>query len=209
MEKTVGCAIYPEGTAGIMKSKHIHVVFCGMDGTGKTTLAKFATDWLKRHGRSVVFVHGHGYSVSQTSFGASESWVRRIRRFLYFLVPFAYADNLLTYVLTYRPILKQSDLVSDRYFYDKVVRLMYYGVIGFTAARVLLRLLPRPSVVFFLDADTKVVTNRKNEYTEKELKSFHRFYHYCGNALNATIVDTNLPINKCREQIVHTLLTKI
>lgn len=183
-------------------NKHLHIVFCGMDGSGKTTLADFVMDWLKRQGYPAVFKHGHGYLVSQQSFGFSADSVTQWRGFLQLLVPFAYLDNLSTYVFSYLPALRSAALIADRYFYDKVVRMLYYGIINRQLAKIYLKLLPRPTVVFFLDTSEELAKKRKDEYKISELGEFRRWYKFVGEIVGADTIRTDVTLRKTQQQVL-------
>ncbi|MFQ5444809.1 MAG: hypothetical protein ACE5EK_09350, partial [Nitrospinales bacterium] len=104
------------------------IVFCGMDGSGKTTLSRKVAEHLRKKGISTEWEHGHGYTVSQNSFGTGEDTLRRFRHIFRLGLPLAMSDNLITFYFRYQPVLKVQGLVCDRYFYDKVARLMFYGI---------------------------------------------------------------------------------
>lgn len=183
-------------------SKHLHIVFCGMDGSGKSTLANFLAERLRRNGLKVTNIHGHGYKTTSTSFGLSADTVVKNNRWLRLLLPLAYLDNLLTYVFSYLPILRQQTLISDRYFYDKVVRMLYYGIIDERLARLYLHLLPRPLVVFFLDSSEKIVRKRKDEYDESEYKEFRKWYKFVAKELGVELVMTDVPIAETQKKVL-------
>ena len=73
------------------------IVFCGMDGSGKTTLAKKLVQFFEELGLECEFNHGHKYTVSQDSFGLSEARVNKLRHLFRLLVPLAFVDNLFTF----------------------------------------------------------------------------------------------------------------
>lgn len=183
------------------KKKHHLIVFCGVDGTGKTTLAKKLVEYFEKQGLKPKFIHAHGYTVSQNSFGLDEKKVHSLKYLFKLLLPFAFLDNLFTYYFKYKPILKNKTLICDRYFYDKLARMIYYGICNRFIAKIYLRLLPRPDFVFFLDVDPKKAHQRKKEYSEGELLFFRKIYRLFAKHLRAPIIDTGLPIKICRHKI--------
>lgn len=201
MGEIVGSQVYHPGETGLMK-KYAHIVFCGMDGSGKSTLANLLAEKLRRSGLIVTNIHGHGYKTTRTSFGLSADTVVKNNKLLRLLVPFAYLDNLLTYVFSYLPILRKQILISDRYFYDKVVRMLYYGIIDERLAGLYLRLLPRPLVVFFLDSSEKIVRKRKGEYDENEYKKFRKWYKFVAKELGVELVKTDVPIEETQNKVL-------
>lgn len=195
----MGSQVYYPGETRLMK-KYAHIVFCGMDGSGKSTLANLLADKLRRSGLIVTYIHGHGYKTARTSFGLSADAVVKNNRLLRLLVPFAYLDNLLTYAFSYLPILRKQILVSDRYFYDKVVRLLYYGVIGQWMAKLYLKFLPRPTIIIFLEISADKAKKRKDEYSLNEFAQFRQWYQYVARLLNADTIKTDASISEsCRQ----------
>ena len=182
------------------------VTFSGMDGTGKTTLAeKIKYYFIKEKGLECDFIHGHGYSVSQNSFAVNEKQIHRMRHLLRLLIPLAFADNLYSYLSKYLPVLRKKVLICDRYFYDKVARLMFYGICTEGMAKVYLNFLPRPDHIFFLDLNIDTVYKRKQEYTKKEYASFSEIYRFLAECLDAPIINTAKPIDRCCDEIISKL----
>lgn len=167
-----------------------------MDGSGKTTLAKRVQDWIQARGYPVEFIHGHSYSVSKNSFGFSSEKVREFRLVLRMLLPLVYLDNIFTYFQKYRKITKHKVLVTDRYFYDKVIRLQFYGISNNFLAWIHLILLPRPSLTFLLNPRPIVPFKRKAEYTLQECEQFHGHYKRAGKVLNLIEIDTECSIEE-------------
>jgi len=95
-------------------------------------------------------IHSHSYSISSDSFGISEAVITKWKYLFMLLIPLAILDNWFTFLSIYRPILNKRELICDRYFYDKVARAVYYGICPWLIARIWIRLIPKPDVVFFL-----------------------------------------------------------
>ena len=184
------------------KKKNSLIAFCGMDGTGKTTLASKVAQFFKEQGIEFQFIHAHGYSVSQNSFGLDEKKVNCLKYLFGLLIPLAFIDNLFTYYFRYKPVLKNKTLICDRYFYDKAARMIYYGILNKLIAKVYLRLLPKPDFIFFLDVNPQKAYIRKKEYSEKELASFRNIYRFLAEYLEGSVIDTSLPVNNCYKKIL-------
>lgn len=187
------------------KKKYSLIVFCGMDGSGKTTLAKKVIEFFKEQGLKFEFIHAHGYSISQDSFGLNKVKINRLKYLFRLLIPFALLDNLFTYYFKYKLILRNKALICDRYFYDKVARMMYYGICNKLIAKIYLKLLPRPDFTFFLDASPKDVYIRKGEYSEKDLSCYRKMYRFLAKYLNVPVIDTNQSIDICYKEILNFL----
>ena len=178
------------------------IVFCGMDGTGKSTLAMSLKKHLHQNKIKSSYTHGHTYTTAQKSFRSDEHTVEKYRLFWRLLIPFAYLDNLLTYALQYRSAQRKNVIISDRYFYDKVVRLLYYKICPQWIACIYLKLLPRPDYIFFLDVSPAVAIKRKGEYNRAEHERFRKQYQFAAKVLNVPIIDTSQSIDSCLSEII-------
>lgn len=178
------------------------IVFCGMDGTGKSTLATSLKKYLHQKNIESSYTHGHTYTTAQNTFRSDEQGVEKYRFFWRLLIPFAYLDNLLTYILQYRKAKRSEIIISDRYFYDKVVRLLYYNICPQWLARIYLRLLPQPDYIFFLDVSPAVAIQRKGEYNKTEHEKFRLMYQFAAKTLHAPIIDTSKSIDSCLAEVI-------
>jgi hypothetical protein len=108
-----------------------------MDGSGKSVLAQKYVLWYKG-----LLLHGDRYTVSSNSFNLTGSGG-------YWLLPLvlvAFFDCLYTYYTVHRRRRKEAPLICDRYFYDKVARLIYYGICPCWLAKIIIKLLPKPTI---------------------------------------------------------------
>jgi thymidylate kinase len=179
----------------------IFVVFLGPDGVGKSTLIKCLTQvispafprhrvfhwrpmllWRRKHCGDAADPHGRSQHGTWWSLG---------RLFAHLL------DYWLGYWLVMRPLLGRSGLVIfDRYFYDLLIdpkRYRYGGPLW--AARLLRALIPRPDLVFVLDAPEQVLLSRKQEVAPEEVQRQRRTYLKEAKGLVRTrVIDTSAPI---------------
>lgn len=166
-----------------------------MDGTGKTTLAKKLEEYLTMNKIKSEFIHGHTYTISKNSFGISDKHIIKYRKLFSILTPLALLDNYVNYIFKYRCKLKNKTIISDRYYYDKVARMIYYGILNKQFAKIYLKLLPKPDLVFFLDVSAKKAFERKKEYTIRELMRWSKIYKFVSNNINCKIINTNKPLS--------------
>ncbi|MCR4329312.1 MAG: hypothetical protein NUV65_02080 [Candidatus Roizmanbacteria bacterium] len=178
------------------------IVLCGMDGTGKSTLAKKLAEYYENRKFAVHIKHAHTYTISPNSFAVNDSNIDKYKWFFSLLVPFAYFDNLFTYWYKYRKEFVDKILICDRYFYDKVAHLIYYGICSKPLAKIYLRLLPKPKYALFLDAPPEKAKNRKKEHSLKELTRYREIYSYIASTINAPIIKTDVSIQNSFEEIL-------
>lgn len=199
----MGCTAYSEGETRSMKNKHLHIVFCGIDGSGKSTWAKIVSDEFRRLGEPVSYIHGHTYAISANSFGLTGERMNTLAKWFKVFWPLALCDNLYTFLTRYRPVLRSSHLITDRYFYDKLVRLRFYGIIPEKFFSFYMRLLPKPDYVFFLDVDPKIAYKRKADFRIEEYKMLSNLYRNMATLLDSPVINTSYSIISCQKKIFH------
>jgi thymidylate kinase len=179
----------------------IFVVFLGPDGVGKSTLIKYLTQiispafrrlrvfhwrpmllWRRKHCGNAADPHGRSQHGTWWSLG---------RLFAHLL------DYWLGYWLVMRPLLARSGLVIfDRYFYDLLIdpkRYRYGGPLW--VVRLLRALIPRPDLMFVLDAPEQILLSRKQEVAPEEAQRQRQTYLKEANGFVRTrVIDTSAPI---------------
>ena len=207
-----------------MKKKGLSVAFLAPDGGGKSTIIKgitescaerfaavsyfhFRPEWLKNLGQI------HIANPTQERFENREpgtepppnatphdvklqSRMKSFIRFMYYNV-----DFILGTWFKINPLKRKNHLVIfDRYYYDYFADTIRYKYnLSQSLIRRFARLIPRPDIVFILDADTEVIWNRKKEVPLEEVARQRKAY--------ASILDMNLngvriDVNRSVEEIV-------
>jgi len=176
--------------------KNIQIAFCGMDGAGKSTLAKMAQSWLEVNEHHAIFLHAHTYSLSKNSLSLSSESVVKYRLLLRMAIPISIIDNLYTYYFKYRVHLKKANLITDRYFYDKLVRLLFYGISTPFLARIHCLFIPRPAIIFILNPNPESASKRKGEHSVSDSRIFYENYNLLSRILKTAIINTSAPIEE-------------
>lgn len=179
------------------------IAFCGMDGTGKTTLAAELNKYFTRNKLSIYYRHAHGYSISNNSFGIQEETLYRYKWLFTILSPLILLDSFYTYFIKYKPILRHRHLLCDRYFYDKIARLVYFGILPMYVASIFLKILPKPDYIFCLDIDEQTARKRKKEYSENEYRKYRNVYNQIFASLRINPINTTKPIVHIKRQIIN------
>ena len=192
------------------------IVFTGVDGSGKTTLAKLLVNHLKSEDHRVLYVwikslHLLAFYISRIfeTFNRFEIIVNPkdvvVRRFNVkglgsFRVawPFIEFISVLPWVIlkVYLPIFFGYMVVADRYLIDTIVtvstRTGNLDLLTSLFGRLLLRLIPKGTVIIHLNADLKTLLKRREdvEYTYEELQEQISFYKILAKKCNAYELDT-------------------
>jgi len=189
------------------------IYFFGPDGTGKTTHANLIAARLKLRGFRVWranMKHHHtiaylilklmkkgGYNVQMINYyGFHEELMRKIK-IAWKLIEIASFFIALMYRV-YLPALLGYIVVCDRYVLDTLVTLSYFFkepkfVLGIFA-RVLVKLIPKNSFLFHLDANAKTIMLRKLDepLTSEQIEYYRRMYTFLVKIYNlkAEKIDT-------------------
>ncbi|MEM2742062.1 MAG: hypothetical protein QXD95_07955 [Nitrososphaeria archaeon] len=219
--------------AGINPTFKVHqqmyklIYFFGPDGVGKTTHANLIANRLRLMGfrvwrASVKQHHTLAYLLLKTLshrnpkgkimnyYGFNDVLMRRIR------TPWKILEIVSLFpAVFYRiilPLLLGYVVVCDRYVLDTLVTLSYFlkdpKLILSKSARILIRLIPKNSLLLYFNADAEVILQRKRcePLTFQLITYYARMYAMMINVYNLKaekINTTTEPINKVREKIAN------
>jgi len=212
-----------------MKRRGIFICFAGIDGSGKTTLAKLLTKSLNENGFPCKYVYGGFLPVLWKPFMSLGNLLllRKKNRFKDYR---GYVDkkrNLLKrhplWTKMYRditildcipqlflkvelPLRHGVNVICDRYFYDTIINMapnLSYG--EDEICRIIAKwtsLFPKPDQIFLLDVSEKVAYSRKNDIPNIEYLRERRYlYLHMAQSLNAIILDGT----KSLEYLINTM----
>ena len=208
------------------------IVLTGVDGSGKTTIAKLLIEQLRSKGCRPVYVwikslHSVVYLISRifeyfglvkTILNPNGIAVRRVeptglgsfRR----LWPFLEFISVLPWVIlkVYLPLFLSFTVVADRYTIDTVVTVaIRVGNLNFPRSflgRLMLKMIPKGNVIIQLDVDVDTLLKRRYdvEYTLQEIKDQRALYKSLAKGLHTYTLDTTiLPASETLRKIINEL----
>ena len=177
----------------------------GVDGSGKTTLAKSLAKKLgKKEVTRYVFLGDyfllspivrfiHLFSRKSTTAKNPFLNTRPKKPWQRIWIVFAIFDNLLRYsCLHFLSVVFGYNFICDRYFYDRLAGLEFYEYSNHFLSKLYLFLTPRPDLAVFLNTDER--SARKREVKEKHNLAFYRrlskIYKRLADELNIEIINS-------------------
>lgn len=202
--------------------KHIYpgklITFCGIDGSGKTTMISLLEKYLISKGYKCVLVKQPSEEIRHNSlFRASIDQPYSESIDYRAITMLCAADKLQHSTKIIEPLLKDGYIViSDRYIYSSLANLIAYGFNNESWIYEISRYIVRPDIAFFLSVPTETAVerirkrkNEKNRYINMELQD-KLSYAYMQIALgnNGYIIDCNRSIEYSFD-VIKDIVTRI
>ncbi|MBI4982301.1 MAG: hypothetical protein HZC15_04080 [Candidatus Omnitrophica bacterium] len=193
------------------------IVFCGLDGSGKTTLANEAIVFINsQNNKKAIYrhlikdsfyyklLHSFIAKISPGSKNILEKGLReeenKIRGFIVKLLKKALLLlNLVSFNIRFYfyKKSKHKNVICDRYFYDDLVQMEYLNVAGCAFRKFFSSLILKPDLVFFLEVNPEIAMVRKPEYDTDYFKNKSKLYSQFFKKVDAVIVPMQgLVLNK-------------
>lgn len=164
----------------IKKPREI-VVFYGPDGSGKTTLTKSFIDIVKKAG--IKFDYEHFFARPKVKKVINQGLMNKMKdeyvgSFIKNILSFIERQIFYWFNINTRRI-KGTSFIFDRFFLDFAAKNKRFQKFYFkTLEKIFLVFSPKPTLVFYLDGDPKIINRRKNELTIEQIKKAKDFYDY-------------------------------
>lgn len=212
----------------LVRRNGIFIAFTGIDGAGKTSIIyniETMSDKYFLKGKTQNFYWRpfllpriakiFGGSTDENEVYNRNSGRREVSKS--FLVKFVSHFKYMYYVIDfiigkakYLNNLKRGGLVLfDRYHLDNVI---YPERFGFRLSKKLLNIfdnfvIPKPDLIFYLTADTKILYQRKKEISEAEInKQKFQYTNLINEKKNVRIIDTGNKLEICTNKIIYEVL---
>jgi len=212
-----------------MKRKNFFICFTGIDGSGKTTLARMTVKMLLQQGIPCIYVYNRftpflskpftclGRKLFMSKEDVFRDYTRhsqtkrlllksKILSFFYqfLILSDYYFQNLFKVKL---PLMLGKNIVCDRYIYDTLITdlALSIGYSGKAITNMLKKyfyFIPKPDLVFLADAPEEIAYHRKEDVPCIDyLKARRRFYSEVGKKEKMVILDGTLNIANLAGQI--------
>lgn len=205
------------------------ICFIGIDGSGKTTLAKAFVKFAKGKGVDyhyvwannqpiliaplrklwrLIFFRGKDMFTDYEDYNKTKKQVARKSRILYRLYRFVHTvDYMLWIMLRVKiPLLLGRRIVCDRYVYDVAVSLSILLDYNFQQTEKLintyLKYVPTPDAVFLIDVPEEVAFERKNDVPSLSyLKERRVIYSELGQHYQMFYLDGTMDVEKLIQEV--------
>ena len=209
------------------RKKNLLVSFSGIDGTGKTTHATKLTRTFKDMRIPSQFAECLWSPKLSYPFMAVVYLLTGMRRKDYHKSKIlrkvwnyiVILDFLFIYLFRIkRHLIIGKTVFADKYVYDLLTTLMYNGLYNEKASRIMLKLFPKPDLVFIFDIPEEVSNKRKGDTIEyirkfgadhdvdKYLKIRREGYIKIAKSLGIPIIDAKKDFNMLHEEIFNKIL---
>ncbi len=186
------------------------IIFFGPDGSGKTTQADMLVNELRRNEIKTKklwlrSLHTLAFLISKfamhvlglkTVYEFREKYShRRSFRTIWYAIEFVSILPLVVFRLRI-PLMRGYRIVAERYVIDWIVSLSYVSrnesLIDSKLAKMALSLLPKDSLLIYVDASYDAILSRgRNEDSLEFIEFQRRFYARMARTLNAVVIDTS------------------
>jgi len=208
------------------------ICIIGIDGSGKTTLAKQVIKTLTDRGFNVkytwsrfepwisrpfiflakiFFLNKENMHLNYKQYSATRKKLFKNNMlyslYLVLIIPDVIIQNIIKIGI---PILMDRYVVADRYVYDTIVDIAFdkkYDINNtMRLLKILLFLLPKPNIVFLLDVDEEIALKRKKDIPSLEyIKDRRALYIAIGNEIGAVKLDGTKNLSTLESEILNHL----
>ena len=187
--------------------KKIIISFMGVDGDGKTTLAKSLNKKIKKS----KYLHLKPYVL----FLDRRTVVKKpqLQKKSSFIISFA---RLLSWAISYKIFFYQNKkkkvYIFDRYAHDILIDPLRYkhNLTFMFTKKFIMNFFPQPDFWFFLNPSIKTIKSRKNELTDNELnRQIREYKQFFKNKKNVLMLNTRIKKTKLINRIVKKIKTLI
>lgn len=206
------------------------IALIGPDGTGKSTVAQalsvyFESLFKTKKGNIKIFHFRPGLFPNIRAFislGCSRAEEQDFRRphrarpsgfiLSIFRLTYYFFDFIFGHWIKVKPLLAKNNLVIyDRYYYDLIVDPFRARInLPSFVTYLLLRFVPKPFLVVYLNNEKEVIFSRKQELPIEEIdRQLHEYRNLCEKMPNFISISSNLPPDRIAFKIAAEFIKKI
>ena len=214
------------------------ICFTGVDGSGKTTLAKYLVETMKENGVQYKYVYGRlepfilkpfimigrkillrGKDMFKDYRGYSSRKRGAIERHSFLFTVYRYilmSDYLLQLLFRVRlPLMRGKNIVGDRYVYDTVITDLSVDMnYSKSEIRKLIRrffyIAPKPDLAFLIDLPEEIAFQRKNDTPSIEyLRERRNIYLDVGREEGMVVLDGSRSLDELKGIIQGEVFRKV
>jgi thymidylate kinase len=207
------------------------ISFSGIDGSGKSTQIDALCERLKEDGLSVRSIRfwddiakltglrdtiGHEVFKGDRGIGTPSVPINRqdknVRSYLMTALRLLlYLIDTISQRLVVREALRSDvDLVIfDRYIYDELANLTLRNSVIRSYVRLIMMLVPKPDISFFLDADPVMARARKPEYPLEFLHVNRQSYLHLNDLIGVMTLIAPMPIEETKQAVLGNALARL
>jgi dTMP kinase len=213
-----------------MKHKSLLVCFTGIDGSGKTTHAKYLKKYLEEQGYSCGYVWGasrpffsYFFFVFTRALGywkctkrdaytdplefAPKPLVAKLGKIWRF---FLFVDYQLKALIKIRVLMAVGKIVvCDRYFYDLLMELQLSNLSSKNFTSLLSKTMPIPSTTFLLDVAEVLASHRRRSFTKEFFFERRKIFLEMANTFEFVIVDSSKDFLENQHRIRQDILKRL
>lgn len=204
--------------------KKISICLIGIDGSGKTSNAKFLVNYFKKRRYNVRYIHytsptlnlvkklinkviGHN-KTNLNLYSKSHEAKKGNILLMYGILALTVIDEIISSIKMIK--IREKIIIRDRCFYDYLIE--FCNFYPKWLLRFIVSIFSKPDILLWLNVSPKVAHNRKTEgplhIFESRKKSFDKFFKEI-NFGNLVIIDADHKENKVNKDVIEKTTQKL
>lgn len=195
------------------------ITFCGLDGSGKTTMIQYLKEYFESKGINPVMTKQPTQQVRNSEIFRSYMDTPDHDEYSYRSLSLLAASDRLQHSNKYiEPLVKSGNIViSDRYFYSCLANLRARGFYRDKWIYEIANYILKPNISFFIDVPVETAVERvrsreeeKDRYIDMELQyRLREEYLNIANEIGGVVISSENSIENCKQIIMECIQEKL